>query len=210
MSSKLPVLLAVASSFAVLAAPAPARADASAWMYVGGGTMVWKQGDAASLAAAGATKDTSSFGANGMMTIDVGAGTSPEASFIFGSLFRIQPIFKNGADVAMLARACTQGFQVGGWGLALDAGAYLRTWGPLKGGGFAGGLSLGAPLGFTLAIQTEVGNDKALALGATLGIDLLRLTVYRKTLGNWWQNPAPNPGAQRSAASGASGASLRF
>jgi hypothetical protein len=201
--SKLPALLALASSLAVLAAAAPARAEASAWMYVGGGTMVWKQGDSATLAAAGATKDTSKFGVNGMMTIDVGAGTTPTRSFIFGSIFRVQPVFANGVDLAMLARLCTHGFQVGDWGLALDAGAYLRTWGPLKGGGFAGGLSLGAPLGFTLAVQTQVGNEKGLGVGATLGIDLLRLTVYRKTLENWWQNPGPNPGAQRSAASGA-------
>ena len=208
MPSKLPALLAVGSSLAVLAAAAPARADASAWMYVGGGTMVWKQGTSAGLAAAGVTKDTSSFGANGMMTIDVGAGTRPDARFIVGGIFRIQPVFANGVDLGILARACTHGFQVGDWGLALDAGTYIRTWGPLKGGGFAGGVSLGAPLGFTLAVQTEVGNDRAVGIGATLGLDLLRLTVYRKTLGNWWQNPAPDPSAQRSLAS--SGSALHF
>lgn len=205
--SKLPALLAVGSSLALLAASPPARADASAWLYVGGGAMVWKQGDAASLRATGAT-DTSSFGANGMMTIDVGAGTRPDARFIFGGLFRIQPLFKNGADLAMLARVCTRGFQVADWGLALDVGPYLRTWGPLKGGGFMGGLSLGAPLGFTLALQTEVGSSQAVAVGATLGIDLLRLTVYRKTLGSWWQNPAPDPGARSGTAT--SGSSLHF
>ena len=207
--SKLPVLLAVGSSLALLAASPPARADASAWLYVGGGAMVWKQGDSfKSLAAAGGTKDTSSFNANGMMTIDVGAGTRPDARFIFGGLFRIQPLFNNGVDLAMLARVCTRGFQGADWGLALDVGPYLRAWGPLKGGGFMGGLSLGSPLGFTLALQTEVGNDRAVALGATLGIDLLRLTVYRKTLGSWWQNPAPDPGAHPGTAT--SGASLRF
>ncbi|MFT3767214.1 MAG: hypothetical protein QM820_17085 [Minicystis sp.] len=187
MPSKLPALIAVGSSLAVLAAAAPARADASAWAFIGGGTMVWKDAVNTTASASGSQP----FGASGSMIIEAGAGTTPEARFIFGGLFRLQPIFKHGTDIALLARGCTHGFQAGDWGVAIDAGGYLRTWGPQIGGGFAGGVSLGMPLGFTLSIQTEVGTNQAIAVGAAAGIDLLRLTVYRESLGKWWQNPQP-------------------
>jgi hypothetical protein len=39
-------------------------------------------------------------------------------------------------------------------------------------------------------VQTEVGTDQALSFGAVAGIDLLRLTLYRQTLLNWWPNPS--------------------
>jgi hypothetical protein len=203
VASKLPRLLAVGCSLAAFAASTPARADASGWMFLGGGAFTWKQGDAASLAAVAATKDTSHFGANGLLTIDVGAGTSPEGRFIFGGIFRLQPVLANGADLALLARVCSHGFQAGDWGVALDAGAYVRTWSPLKGGGFMGDLTLGAPLGFTLTLQYQVGTEKAVGFGAVAGIDLMRLSVYRRTLLNWWQNISPDWKARQSAASGA-------
>lgn len=196
MPSKLPVLLAAASSLAILAASAPARADASAWMFVGAGAIGWKQGDASTLTPG----NDGAFSTNGTMTIDVGAGTTPDARFIFGGLFRIQPIFKHGADLALLARAATHGFQAGDFGVALDAGGYLRTWGPQIGAGFAGSVSLGLPLGFTITAQVEVGSNKALSLGGVAGIDLLRLTLYRQTLLKWWQNPSPAWTPQKTAA----------
>jgi hypothetical protein len=203
VASKLPRLLAVGSSLAALAVSAPARADASAWMFVGGGVMSWKQGDTASLAAVAAVKDTSHFGANGLMTIDVGAGTRPDARFIFGGIFRIQPVFQNGADLAWMARMCSHGFQAGDWGVAIDAGVYARTWSPLHGAGFTGDLTLGAPLGFTLQLQYSVGTEKAVGFGAVAGIDVLRLSVFRQTFLNWWKNPSPDWKARQSASFGA-------
>lgn len=197
MPSKLPILIAACSSLALTAVASSARADGSAWMFVGGGVLGWKQGEAATLTPG----NDGAFGANGMMTIDVGAGTSPDARFIFGGLFRIQPIFKHGADLAILARACTHGFQAGDFGLAIDAGGYLRTWGPEIGAGFSGGVSLGLPLGFTISAQAQVGSNNALAFGGVAGIDLLRLTVYRKALLKWWQNPSPAWTHQKTAAS---------
>jgi hypothetical protein len=199
--SKRPIAIAACSFLALSAAASSARADASAWVFVGAGALGWKQGEASTLTPGNEGK----FGANAMMTIDVGAGTSPDASFIFGGLFRIQPIFKQGADLAILARACSHGFQAGDFGFAIDAGGYLRTWGPVTGAGFTGGVSLGLPLGFTITAQAEVGSNRALAFGGVAGIDLLRLTVYRKTLLNWWQNPSPAPDKTAS-----SGAAIRF
>lgn len=187
MASKLPALAAVASSLALFAVAGSARADASGWVFVGGGALGWKQGDAGSMIRG----NDGSLTASGSMTIEAGAGSSPEGKVIVGGLFRLQPIFKHGTDLAWLVRVCSHGFQAGDWGFAVDAGAYLRPWQPQVGGGFAGTLSLGLPLGFTIAAQTEIGSNKAMAFGAVAGVDLLRLSVYRHTLLNWWQNPAP-------------------
>lgn len=175
---KLPALLAVACSLAAVATASPALADASSWVFVGGGAMGWKQ------------SEYLTYNPAGTMVVDVGAGTSPDASIILGGLFRFQPILPGGVDIALLARFCTHGFQAGDWGIAIDAGGFARPWGYLSYGG-TGSISLGMPLGFTLMIQGEAGIDKALSFGAVAGIDLLRLTLYRQTLLKWWQNPSP-------------------
>jgi hypothetical protein len=198
--STIPALFAVGCSLALLAEAAPARADASAWAFIGGGAIAWKQGDRSTMT----PFNDGTFGATGTMTIEAGAGTSPDGRVIFGGLFRLQPIFKHGTDLALLARGCSHGFQAGDWGFAIDAGGYLRTWGPQIGAGFAGGVSLGMPLGFTISLQTEIGSNNALSVGAVAGVDLLRLSVYREALLKWWQNPSPSWTRSKSAASGAS------
>lgn len=194
--SKLPASLAVGSFLAILAAAAPARADASAWVFIGGGTLAWKQGVEKSAATSTTTVvEPGNDGAwlvNGTMVIEAGVGTRPDAPVIFGGLFRLQPVFQHGTDLALLARGCTRGFQAGSFGFAVDAGGYLRTWGPQLGAGFAGGISLGLPLGFTVSVHTEIGSNNALSVGAVAGLDLLRLTVYREALKTWWQNPSPS------------------
>jgi hypothetical protein len=134
----------------------------------------------------------------GTMVIDAGVGTSPDARLIVGGLFRLQPIFptrgidlpKSGVDLSLLTRFASHGFQAGDWGVALDVGGFARPWG-YRSIGFAGSVSVGMPLGVTLMLQTEVGTDHAISLGAVAGIDLLRLTIYRQTLLNWWQNLSP-------------------
>lgn len=181
---KLLAFPAIMSALAAIAAASPALADTSAWMFVGGGVLGWKQEGLA-------------HRPSGTMLIDVGVGSSPDARFIVGGLFRIQPIFNGGADIALLARACTHGFQAGDWGVAIDAGGFARAWGN-RSIGFSGGFSLGMPLGFTLAVQSEIGTDSAVAFGVVGGLDLLRLTIYRRTLLKWWQNPSPG---KRTAAS---------
>jgi hypothetical protein len=107
-----------------------------------------------------------------------------------GALFRIQPVFGSGADLAVLARFCNHGFQAGKLGFAIDAGGFARPWGD-KSIGFSGGLSLGLPLGFTVTAQAQVGTAGVVTFGAVAGLDLLRFTIYRQSLLNWWQNPSP-------------------
>jgi hypothetical protein len=171
-------LLALGLSLTAFAIVAPARADASAWVFVGGGGLGWKQGS------------EGRFSGSGALAFDVGVGTSPDGPVIVGGLFRVEPILGSGTDLALVARVATHGFQAGGFGLAFDAGGYARFWGtPSQ--GFAGGLTVGAPLGFQISLQTMVGTDKALAFGAVAGVDLLRLTVYRQTMLEHWQNPSP-------------------
>jgi hypothetical protein len=174
-------LLAAAASLAIpLAWAAPARADASSWMFFGGGAVALKQGTS-----------IPDYAVSGALQIDVGVGTTPEAPFIAGGLFRLTPMFTSGVDMSLLARGATRGFQQGGFGVAFDAGGYLRVWGPGS-VGFQGGLTIGAPLGLTLALVGSVGSDSARSFGAVAGIDFLRLTVYRKTMLDAWPNPLPS------------------
>jgi hypothetical protein len=172
------VLLVFGISSTALTVGAPARADASAWMFVGGGALGSKQGS------------KSSFGMSGTLAFDVGVGTSPDGRLIAGGFFRFQPIFGSGADLALAARVATHGFQGGDFGLALDAGGYARFAGE-KSQGFTGGITLGAPLGLQLSLVAMVGTHETRSFGAVAGIDLLRLTVYRKTMLDHWQNPSP-------------------
>lgn len=162
-----------------------ARADASSWTFVGGGARAWKQGDAAQ-----------SYTVSGAMQLDVGVGTTPDGPFIAGGVFRLEPIIGSGADMSLLARGATKGFQAGGFGVAIDAGPYARFWGA-KSFGFQGSLTIGAPLGLSLSLLGTVGTDSARSFGASLGIDFLRLTVYRQTLLDAWPNPAPAQEAGR-------------
>jgi hypothetical protein len=172
-------LLATAALLAVFAAASPARADASTWVFVGGGGLGWK------------TSEYNGVNPAGTVVVDGGIGTSPDARFIVGGLFRFQPIFPaGGIDLSLLTRFATHGFQAGDWGVALDVGGFARPWGH-RSIGFAGSVSLGMPLGITLMLQTELGTDHAITLGAVAGVDLLRLTIYRQTLLKWWQNPSP-------------------
>lgn len=180
MRTPIRLIAAAASLAGPLAWASAARADASSWVYVGGGAVALKQG-----------KTIPDYAVSGALQIDVGVGTSPEAPVIAGGLFRLTPMFTSGVDMGLLARGATRGFQQGGFGVALDAGGYLRLWGPGS-VGFQGGLTIGAPLGLTLALLGSVGSDSARSFGATLGIDFLRLTVYRKTMLEAWPNPLPS------------------
>lgn len=161
----------------VVLAASPARAETSAWTTVGGGALALKH-------------DDESFATYGTMDIDLGVGTSPAADYMVGGLFRLKPIFEQGLDLSFSVRGANYGFQAGPLGLAVDLGAYARPWG-VGSVGFAGGLVLGLPLGLQLSGQGMVGTRDALAFGGTLGLDLLRLTIYRQHLLDWWPNPSP-------------------
>ena len=162
---------------AALACTAPARADVSSWVYVGGGASSLKQRNL-------------DLKVDPTLSIDTGLGTSPAHPFVVGGLFKLQALFGNGADLGLSLRVASQGFVTGRFGLALDAGPYRRFWGEGSTGGQAA-LSLGAPWGITLSLGGGVGSNDARQFGATLGVDFARLTVYRLSGENWFPNPHP-------------------
>ena len=213
-ATSLPVRSSARLAFALpafalgVAAATPARADASGWAFLGGGAVAWKQAEGVPIVyqrdpknrqnfaiplvplttAVPATKPD--FGTQGALTFDIGVGTSPEAPLIFGGIFRLMPYIGWGTDLAILGRVATRGYQQGDFGLALDAGGYARFWGS-QSSGFLGELVLGAPLGFELRLVGSRGTNDALSYGAIAGVDILRLTVFRRALLDWWQNPSP-------------------
>lgn len=212
--SPLRLLLASGSLLSALSIGAVARAEPTAWVFVGGGALGLREGGANAGATAllrqspylplrplGQLPIGRDFGLDGVMSVDVGVGSSPEGKVILGGLFRFQPVFNAGVDLALLARAATHGFQAGDFGVALDAGGYARFWG-VSSFGFAGDVTLGFPLGFQLTIQTTAGGNGALSVGAVAGIDLLRLTLYRTALLKSFPSPLSplSPPAPASAA----------
>lgn len=174
-----------------------AQADVTGWAHVGGGTLGWRGGPDDELKA------------SGLMTIDAGVGSSARDPFILGGYFRVMPVFGHGADLALLARFATQGFQTDYIGFAIDAGAYQRFWGTGS-TGFIGQAVLGLPLGFQLAGIGMGGSGSHYGFGATLGIDLVRLTVERRHLLDWWPNPRPNDNMFREEVSSAGPMGIRF
>jgi hypothetical protein len=174
------LLASGAVALGALAWATEARADSSAWMFMGGGTTAWKQGRLKLLPEAS-------------LAFDIGLGTTPNAPLIVGGLFRLQPIFNNiggGADLSFMGRVATHGFQAGDFGVALDVGFYGRPWWTTS-TGLTGEVTLGAPFGLQVSVGGQYGTDAALGIMAFAGIDLLRLTIYRQVaLGNW-SNPSP-------------------
>lgn len=155
----------------------PAYAETSAWLSASGGTTIL-------------TVNESEVKVRGSMAFDVGVGSSPQEDLIFGGLVRVSPIVSEGTDMQFLVRGASRGFQTGPFGVAVDLGGYLRLFDPdVPEGGFSGGIVLGAPLGFQLSITGQAGTMKSYGGAAVLGIDLLRLLVYRQTLTEWWPNP---------------------
>ncbi|MFO0592017.1 MAG: hypothetical protein U0441_31005 [Polyangiaceae bacterium] len=182
-----------------LLAPSFVHAEPSAWVAVGGGVLGWRDRVRVSPTAHediynpsgvptwGPSQD---FRIDPTMRIEAGIGIPDRFPVLVGGVFRVTPLLaaNTGADMAFLARVCTRGFQVGGFGVSLDAGAYARTWGTIS-QGFAGSVTFGAPLGIAASFDVMVGTHYLLGFGGTISIDLLRLTLYRKTFLNWWPNP---------------------
>ena len=104
--------------------------------------------------------------------------------------------FTQGTDLGLLLRTASHGFVNGGWGGAVDLGGYQRWWGGTS-SGLMGSLVLGAPWGITLSVGAGVGNDEARTYTASLGVDLARLTVYRRSGMNWWDQSVPRLPARR-------------
>jgi hypothetical protein len=154
-----------------------AAAQATSWLYVGGGAGVVDQPE----------KETRSA-----LSLDTGLGTSAEHPIVAGGLFRVQGYLGAGADLGVAARLVTRGFARGGFGGGIDAGVYQRWWGAGS-TGFTGNLVLGAPWGITLLGGASIGSGDQRIYFASLGIDLARLTVHRHYGLDWFANPMRVP-----------------
>jgi hypothetical protein len=161
---------------AVIWSPA-ARAQATSWLYVGGGAGVFDAGDRESRPA---------------LQLDTGLGTSAEHALVAGGIFRLQGYLDQGVDIAGALRLVTRGFAIGGFGIGVDAGVYQRFWGPGS-TGFNGDVVLGAPWGLTLLGGASVGSGDQRVYFVSLGVDFARLTVHRNTGLDWFANPMRAP-----------------
>ena len=162
---------------AALTASSSARADVSSWLFVGAGP-TWLSDQRPDTV----TRFT--------LDLSIGMGTPPSDALIFGGMLDSSTHFSEGTDLALSLRSATHGFANGEWGLAVDLGAYQRWWGAGS-TGFRGALVLGAPWGLTLSGVAALGSNDARTYSAVLGVDLARLTVYRRSGSSWWKNPFP-------------------
>lgn len=164
------------ASAALLFTPKTASADVSSWLYAGGGVGALQQGEAQTSA--------------GALRLQLGMGSTPDAPFVLGGVAHTLSFFGEGTDLALSLRGATGGFARGDWGFALDAGGYQRFWG-VGSSGLLGSLSLGAPFGLQAVLDFEMGTNDVRTFAAFLGIDLLRLTVYRTVGTQAYPNPLP-------------------
>lgn len=171
-----PRLLALAFAL-VTTWPAVASADTSSWLFVGTGPSWTKFGSQS-------TEQKLS------LKLDTGVGTPPGGDVIVGGLFNWQTHFGLGTDVGVSVRTATHGFVNGDWGAAIDLGGYQRWWGQ-QSTGVQGSLVLGAPWGVTLVATAGRGTHEAQSYSGVIGIDLARLTVYRRSGESWWKNTFP-------------------
>ena len=154
-----------------------ARADVSSWAYVGSGASALEQHGL-------------KLKVDPTLAIETGIGTAPSHPIVVGGMVKFLTLFGSGTDLNVSLRVATQGFVTGKFGLALDAGPYRRFWGEGSTGGQAA-LVLGAPWGLTLSLGGGVGSNGAHQVGASLGVDFARLTVYRLSGLDWFPNPHP-------------------
>lgn len=171
------------------ASAAPARADTTSWASVNGGVSL-QQGDSVLLDAPASGTDVGEEQLAPQLQVDVGVGTTSAAPVIVGGLFRVSPAFGQHTDFALMARGATQGFQTGPIGVALEAGGYARADDEAS-VGFVGGAVLGGPLGVQLSVLAHVGTTDEYGGSVLLGVDLLRLTLFREDARSYWPNPLP-------------------
>lgn len=155
----------------------PARADVSSWIALYGG--------ASNIGRLQNSRDWSPT-----LRLETGMGTDPSHALAVGGLLRTDTFFGNGTDLALLVRTASHGFVNGKWGIAVDLGAVARYWGTTSYGA-SGSVVIGGPWGLQLALGGSRGGHDLRALTAVVGIDLARLTVYRRSGANWWKNPFP-------------------
>ena len=186
--SRLALAVALAPVLAFVGGERAARAEVSSWLSIDGGYGFQRNAvrsyDASDRAAA--------------MSFAVGVGSTPDASFVVGGIFRSTTYFGLGTDLSVGPRFASGGFARGDWGVALDVGVTGRYW---RGGDYGrypvdAMIYGGTPWGFELGLGTELvslsGAPLARGFTGLVGIDLLRLTVMRRgSTEKSWPNPAP-------------------
>lgn len=117
-------------------------------------------------------------------------GTDPSHPWVVGGVFRVDTLLGKGTDLSLMLRLASHGYVNGDWGLAIDAGPLARYWGADAYGG-AAVLTVGAPWGFEAGLSASYGEEHAQSVGCFVGIDLARLTVFRRSGTSWWKNYFP-------------------
>ena len=154
-----------------------ARAETTSWVSLGGGI--------GHLETPGRVNAVSA-----QIPIDAGVGLPPSMPVVVGLGVKFLPHIGEGLDYGAYVRAATQRYVLGGFGLALDAGAYRRTFAD-ESSGFLGVLNVGLPWGFVASGNYGRAADGVQTLGVSLGLDFLRLTVYRLAGEQQWYNVRP-------------------
>lgn len=170
------VLASVAAAALTLALARPAHADVSSWASATTGPTYLDDGRSKRWAPS--------------LELETGIGLPPSSLLVVGGLFHLETHFGLGTDLGLLSRFATRGFVLGDWGAALDLGGYERFWGRGSAGGL-GKVVLGAPWGLELDVGGGYGTNDARHFSVTLGIDFLRLTVFRTVGVDYFPNPYP-------------------
>lgn len=155
----------------------PSQADVSTWLSIAGGVgqvqkLDWDR------------RIVPTF------RLGTGMGSDPSRSWIVGGMLRSDTWIGEGTDLSLALRVANHGYANGQWGLALDLGPVARFWGPDAYGGL-GVATLGMPWGLEAGLTATFGNEPVRSYGGFIGIDLARLTVYRRSGSSWWKNPFP-------------------
>ena len=157
-------------------APSVAHAEASSWLFFGGG-----EGHV----------DVHQTSVNSaVLRLDAGVGTKPSWPIMVGIGARFIPYFEKGVDWAVYARVATRSYVTGWWGVAVDGGGYARKWGGESTGELVT-LNIGMPWGVVVSGNFDKGTEGHQTMSALVGIDFLRLTVYRTANTDTWPNPFP-------------------
>jgi hypothetical protein len=170
-------VLALLAGVCIVSSSHPVYADVSTWLGI----------------AAGASQIHSlAFDQRFVPTLRLGTGmgTDPSHAWVVGGLFRVDTLFGSGTDLSLLMRIASHGYVNGEWGIAADLGPTARFWGPDSYGG-AAVVTIGAPWGLEAGLNANFGKEPVRSYGCFFGVDLARLTVYRRSGSTWWKNSFP-------------------
>jgi len=181
--------LAVVVGAVPLTRAAPAYADVTTWLGLGGGLSLDHS----------VSNHSTNF--DPAFSASIGVGSSPVKSWVIGGVFRALARFNEGVDMNLSARVTTGGFSRGDWGLGFDLGPGLRLWGVNTFGTYPlqGAVLLGAPWGLELTVGADIvnlaGSPTSLGGYAVIEFDLLRFTLMRQgSTDVYWKNPLPAGG----------------